>query len=197
MVFSLCYVHWYKYIYVLLSLYVEWYGFSIVLCYMYYRRHLSQWQCALSISALISNSWTLTHAHHVITFPIGPIGGQFVSSSSFWPFYLHYNNFSFSAISPSLSLRFAYICSILEIKPSDHIVIGITKEIKKRIFDCKNRREATGRRRSHNNLFRRKNLCMGDMKSYTHRDRERERHKYYLLLAIVTTMNNQQPPPLQ
>ena len=33
------------------------------------------------------------------------------------------------------------------------------------------------RKRSHNNLFRRKNLRMGDMKQDTHGERERERHK--------------------
>ena len=45
-----------------------------------------------------------------------------------------------------------------------------------------------------NNLFRRKNMRMGDMEQDTHTQRERERHKYYLLLETVTTMSNQ---PLQ
>ena len=51
------------------------------------------------------------------------------------------------------------------------------------------------RKRSLNNLFRRKNLRMGDMKQDTHTEREREREREaqrgITLLATVTIMNNQ------
>ena len=44
-----------------------------------------------------------------------------------------------------------------------------------------------------NNLFRRKNLCMGDMEQDMHKERERGTNSISLL-ATITTMNNQ---PLQ
>ena len=48
------------------------------------------------------------------------------------------------------------------------------------------------RKRSHNNLFRRKNLRIGDMKSYTHR--ARERHKEVSLINKNATVTNDNQP---
>ena len=57
------------------------------------------------------------------------------------------------------------------------------------------------RKRSHNNLFWRKNLRMGDMKernTHTHTERERGTKNISINnMAIVTTMNNQQQPLLK
>ena len=52
------------------------------------------------------------------------------------------------------------------------------------------------RKRSHNNLFRRKNLRMGDMKQKTHREREREAQRISIFInrQQLQQMNNQ---PLQ
>ena len=54
-------------------------------------------------------------------------------------------------------------------------------------------------KRSHNNLFRRKNLRIGDVKQDTHieREREREAQRVYLLLTRMQQLQEWQQKPLQ